>query len=50
MGGAVVLGIQDTIVQGVPFFAELGSQRVPEFAIMSGLGISNVLEDEVVWP
>ena len=50
LGGAVLLGIQDALIQGVPFFTKLGSQRVPEFTIMGGFGLGNIFEDEVVRP
>ena len=50
LGCAVVLGIKDTVVQGVPFFTELGGQRVPKFTFMDGFGMGNIFEDEVVRP
>ena len=45
-----MLGIQDAVIEGVPFFTKLGSQRVPEFTFMDGFGMGNIFEDEVVRP
>ena len=47
--GAVVLGVEDTVIKGVSFFAELGREGLPEFAPMDNFGIGDVLENEVVW-
>ena len=48
--GAVVLGIENTIIQGVSFFTQLGGERLPEFTSMDNFGIGDVLKNEIVGP
>ena len=48
LGGAIVLGIKDAVIKRVSLLSELGCESVPKFAIVDNLGVSNILQDEVV--
>ena len=48
LGGAVVLGIEDTVIERVSLLPELGGEGVPKFAIVDNFGVRNILKDKVV--
>ena len=49
LGGAIMLGVEDTIVKGVSLFPQLGGESVPEFPSMGDFGLGDVFENEIVW-